>query len=73
MGCCRSTTTRGHIAAKTVSFFGVVSVTLGLPVIRTAAEHGTAFDIAGRWTADASGQIGAMRTAVELTLSSRAG
>jgi 4-phospho-D-threonate 3-dehydrogenase / 4-phospho-D-erythronate 3-dehydrogenase len=63
---------QGHIAAKTVSFFGVVSVTLGLPVIRTAAEHGTAFDIAGRWIADAAGQVGAMRTAAELTLSARA-
>jgi 4-hydroxythreonine-4-phosphate dehydrogenase len=63
---------QGHVAAKTVSFFGVVSVTLGLPVIRTAAEHGTAFDIAGRWMADPAGQIGAMRAAAELTVSARA-
>jgi len=57
---------QGHVAAKTVSFFGVVSVTLGLPVVRTAAEHGTAFDIAGRWIADPGGQLEAMRVAAEL-------
>ena len=57
---------QGHVAAKTVSFFGVVSVTLGLPVVRTAAEHGTAFDIAGRWIADPGGQLEAMHVAAEL-------
>jgi 4-hydroxythreonine-4-phosphate dehydrogenase len=57
---------QGHVAAKTVSFFGTVSCTLGLPVIRTAAEHGTAFDIAGRWIADPGGQVACMRVAAEL-------
>jgi 4-hydroxythreonine-4-phosphate dehydrogenase len=57
---------QGHIAAKTLSFFGTVSCTLGLPVIRTAAEHGTAFDIAGRWIADPTGQAEGMRVAAEL-------
>jgi 4-hydroxythreonine-4-phosphate dehydrogenase len=38
---------QGHIAAKTVDFYGAVSVTLGLPFIRTSVDHGTAFDIAG--------------------------
>lgn len=57
---------QGHIAAKTVSFFSTVSCTLGLPVIRTAAEHGTAFDIAGRWIANAGGQIECMKVAAEL-------
>jgi 4-hydroxythreonine-4-phosphate dehydrogenase len=57
---------QGHIAAKTVDFFGTVACELGLPVIRTSVDHGTAFDIAGRWVADASGQIAAMRTAAAL-------
>jgi 4-hydroxythreonine-4-phosphate dehydrogenase len=57
---------QGHIAAKTLDFFGTVSCTLGLPVIRTSVDHGTAFDIAGRWVADARGQIAAIRVAAEL-------
>lgn len=57
---------QGHIAAKTVDFFGTVSCELGLPVIRTTVDHGTAFDIAGRWIADASGQSAAMLAAAEL-------
>jgi len=38
---------QGHIAAKTVDFWGSVNITLGLPIIRTSVDHGTAFDIAG--------------------------
>ncbi len=57
---------QGHIAAKTVDFYGTVSCTLGYPVIRTSVDHGTAFDIAGRWIAEARGQIGAMKVAAEL-------
>jgi 4-hydroxythreonine-4-phosphate dehydrogenase len=57
---------QGHIATKTVDFFGTVSCTLGLPVIRTSVDHGTAFDIAGRGIADPGGQIGALRVAAEL-------
>jgi len=38
---------QGHIAAKTLDFYGTVSVTLGLPFIRTSVDHGTAHDIAG--------------------------
>jgi len=37
---------QGHIAAKTYDFFRTVSVTFGLPFIRTSVDHGTAFDIA---------------------------
>ena len=44
---------QGHIASKTLDFFGTVSATLGLPVIRTSVDHGTAFDLAGRLEADA--------------------
>lgn len=57
---------QGHIAAKTVDFFGTVSCTLGLPVIRTSVDHGTAFDIAGQGKADASGQARAVLLAAEL-------
>ena len=38
---------QGHIAAKMMDFEKTVSVTLGLPVLRTSVDHGTAFDIAG--------------------------
>jgi 4-hydroxythreonine-4-phosphate dehydrogenase len=57
---------QGHIATKTVDFFGTVSATLGLPVIRTSVDHGTAFDIAGTWVADGRGQVAACRVAAEL-------
>ncbi|MGE0056775.1 MAG: 4-hydroxythreonine-4-phosphate dehydrogenase PdxA [Dehalococcoidia bacterium] len=57
---------QGHIAAKTVDFYGTVSCTLGYPVVRTSVDHGTAFDIAGKWIAEARGQVGAMRVAAEL-------
>lgn len=54
---------QGHIAAKTLDFYGTVSVTLGLPVLRTSVDHGTAFDIAGRGAANAHGQVAALRAA----------
>jgi 4-phospho-D-threonate 3-dehydrogenase / 4-phospho-D-erythronate 3-dehydrogenase len=57
---------QGHVASKTLDFFGTVSATLGLPVIRTSVDHGTAFDLAGRWRADARGQIAALRVGAEL-------
>jgi 4-hydroxythreonine-4-phosphate dehydrogenase len=57
---------QGHVASKTLDFFGTVSATLGLPVIRTSVDHGTAFDLAGRWKADARGQIAALRVGAQL-------
>jgi 4-hydroxythreonine-4-phosphate dehydrogenase len=57
---------QGHIAAKTVDFFGTVACELGLPVIRTTVDHGTAFDIAGKWQADARGQTAALLAAAEM-------
>ncbi|MFC7404031.1 4-hydroxythreonine-4-phosphate dehydrogenase PdxA [Georgenia alba] len=50
---------QGHIAAKTVDFDGTISVTVGLPILRTSVDHGTAFDIAGTGQAD----HGTMRSA----------
>jgi 4-hydroxythreonine-4-phosphate dehydrogenase len=53
-------------AFKTVSFGSGVNVTLGLPFIRTSPDHGTAFDIAGRGTADESSMLEALRLAATL-------
>lgn len=50
---------QGHIPAKTVDFDGTISVTVGLPILRTSVDHGTAFDIAGQGIAD----HGTMRSA----------
>ena len=52
----------GMTAIKVASFGEAVNVTLGLPFPRTSPDHGTAFDIAGSGTADAS----SMRRAVEM-------
>ncbi len=57
---------QGHVASKTLDFFGTVSATLGLPVIRTSVDHGTAFDLAGKWKADARGQIAALKVGAQL-------
>lgn len=54
------------IAVKSLSFGEGVNVTLGLPLIRTSVDHGTAFDIAGKGIADASSMISAIRLAAEL-------
>jgi 4-phospho-D-threonate 3-dehydrogenase / 4-phospho-D-erythronate 3-dehydrogenase len=62
---------QGHIASKTLDFFGTVSATLGLPVIRTSVDHGTAFDLAGTWKADARGQVNALRVGAELVATAR--
>ena len=44
---------QGHIPMKMVAFDSGVNVTLGLPIIRTSVDHGTAFDIAGKGIAKA--------------------
>ncbi|MGH3366344.1 MAG: 4-hydroxythreonine-4-phosphate dehydrogenase PdxA [Nocardioidaceae bacterium] len=56
---------QGHIAAKTYDFSGTVSVTVGLPILRTSVDHGTAFDIAGTGKADPATMRAAYRAAVE--------
>jgi 4-hydroxythreonine-4-phosphate dehydrogenase len=45
---------QGHIAVKTHGFEHSITITLGLPIVRTSADHGTAFDIAGQGVADAT-------------------
>jgi 4-hydroxythreonine-4-phosphate dehydrogenase len=54
------------IAVKSLSFGSSVNVTLGLPLIRTSVDHGTAFDIAGKNVADASSMGAAIKLAAEL-------
>jgi 4-phospho-D-threonate 3-dehydrogenase / 4-phospho-D-erythronate 3-dehydrogenase len=56
---------QGHIAAKTVDFEGAITVTMGLPIIRTSVDHGTAYDIAGRGVASAGGLAAAFRAAAD--------
>jgi 4-hydroxythreonine-4-phosphate dehydrogenase len=56
---------QGHIAAKMMDFERTVSVTLGLPILRTSVDHGTAFDIAGQGIASAISMIEATRVAAE--------
>ncbi|MBA2493730.1 MAG: 4-hydroxythreonine-4-phosphate dehydrogenase PdxA [Acidobacteria bacterium] len=58
------------IAVKCLSFGASVNVTLGLPLIRTSVDHGTAFDIAGKNIADASSMKAAIRLAANLSANS---
>ena len=57
---------QGHIAIKVHNFHESVTATLGIPLIRTSVDHGTAFDIAGKGVADATGAVAALRAAVAL-------
>jgi 4-phospho-D-threonate 3-dehydrogenase / 4-phospho-D-erythronate 3-dehydrogenase len=57
---------QGHIPLKLLDFEGGINVTLGLPIIRTSVDHGTAFDIAGRGIASTASFIRAVDFAVSL-------
>jgi len=57
----------GMTAVKVAGFGKGVNVTLGLPFVRTSPDHGTAFDIAGKGSADAGSMRAALDLAVELT------
>ena len=57
---------QGLIPVKLLAFGTAVNVTIGLPIIRTSVDHGTAFDIAGKGIADASSMIAAVKLAVEM-------
>jgi 4-hydroxythreonine-4-phosphate dehydrogenase len=54
------------IPVKMLDFWGGVNVTLGLPIVRTSPDHGTAFDIAGRGLARPDSLIAAIRLADQL-------
>ncbi|HSC26743.1 MAG TPA: 4-hydroxythreonine-4-phosphate dehydrogenase PdxA [Vicinamibacterales bacterium] len=57
---------QGLIPVKLAAFGRAVNVTLGLPIIRTSVDHGTAFDIAGRGVADPSSLVEAVLLAARL-------
>jgi 4-hydroxythreonine-4-phosphate dehydrogenase len=57
---------QGHIPVKVLGLEAGVNVTVGLPVVRTSVDHGTAFDIAGSGKADPASMIEAIRQAVAL-------
>jgi 4-hydroxythreonine-4-phosphate dehydrogenase len=63
---------QGHIAAKSMDFYKTVSVTTGLPFIRTSVDHGTAFDIAGKGIASPASMVEAIRVAADLAVGRRA-
>jgi 4-hydroxythreonine-4-phosphate dehydrogenase len=57
---------QGLIPVKLVAFGQAVNVTLGLPIVRTSVDHGTAFDIAGKGVADPESMIAAVLLAARL-------
>ena len=59
------------IPIKTLAFDHAVNVTLGLPFVRTSPDHGTAFDIAGTGTADATSLVAALRLAARLAMADK--
>ena len=64
---------QGLIPVKLLAFGQAVNVTLGLPIVRTSVDHGTAFDIAGRGVADPSSMIVATLLAARLASTRDAG
>jgi 4-hydroxythreonine-4-phosphate dehydrogenase len=57
---------QGLIPVKLLAFGEAVNVTIGLPIIRTSVDHGTAFDIAGKGVADAGSMIAAVKLAADM-------
>jgi len=62
---------QGLIPVKLLAFGEAVNVTIGLPIIRTSVDHGTAFDIAGRGVADHGSMVHAVRLAALLASGAR--
>ena len=59
---------QGLAPFKFASFGEGVNVTLGLPIIRTSVDHGTALDIAGKGIADSGSMLEALRLAYQLAV-----
>ncbi|TWT32722.1 4-hydroxythreonine-4-phosphate dehydrogenase PdxA [Blastopirellula retiformator] len=59
---------QGHIPLKALAFDVAVNITLGLPIIRTSVDHGTAFDIAWQGKAGVTSLIEAVRLASRLAI-----
>ncbi len=57
---------QGHIPIKLLDFEHTINVSIGIPIIRTSVDHGTAFDIAGKGIADAGSMKAAMRLAARM-------
>ena len=57
---------QGLIPVKLLAFGQAVNVTIGLPIVRTSVDHGTAFDIAGKGVADAGSMIAAVKLAAQM-------
>ena len=57
---------QGHIPMKLIDFEGTVNISIGIPIIRTSVDHGTAFDIAGQNKVDAHSMKQAMRMAARM-------
>jgi 4-hydroxythreonine-4-phosphate dehydrogenase len=60
------------IPMKLEGFGEAVNVSLGLPIVRTSVDHGTAYDQAGAWVADARGMRAAIALAARLSVLSPA-
>jgi 4-phospho-D-threonate 3-dehydrogenase / 4-phospho-D-erythronate 3-dehydrogenase len=58
---------QGHAPVKVLGIEAGVNITVGLPVIRTSVDHGTAFDIAGKGVAEPGSMVEALRQAAELS------
>ncbi len=61
---------QGHIPMKLLAFDSGVNVSIGLPILRTSVDHGTAFDIAGTGQASEESMLAAIRVAVTMANSS---
>ena len=59
---------QGHIPMKLIDFEATVNVSLGIPIILTSVDHGTAFDIAGKNLGDATNMKAAMRLAARMAV-----
>jgi 4-phospho-D-threonate 3-dehydrogenase / 4-phospho-D-erythronate 3-dehydrogenase len=57
---------QGHIPMKLLAFDSGVNVSIGLPILRTSVDHGTAFDIAGTGKASESSMLAAIDVAIQL-------
>jgi 4-hydroxythreonine-4-phosphate dehydrogenase len=58
---------QGHLPVKVLAFEKGVNVTLGLPIVRTSVDHGTAFDIVGKGIANPQSLVEAIKMAVDLS------
>ncbi|MCC7264894.1 MAG: 4-hydroxythreonine-4-phosphate dehydrogenase PdxA [Candidatus Latescibacteria bacterium] len=64
---------QGHIPMKLLAFDEGVNVSIGLPILRTSVDHGTAFDIAGTGQASPASMVAAVEVALQMVAAQRAG